>query len=112
LPVAAIGLVAIGLTTVFAIVWGAAFEAVAFETVAFAAVFAVLSGIGLLLFFEDFVAWALTAARVSLGEVRAELLVALRPAAAAFLEDLLVLFLPLRDLCDTACARNYHAPVR
>src|SRR5665213_111956 len=93
----------------------ATFGAGAFETVAFAAVFAVLFGIALLLFFEDFAAVALAAARVSfrwvsLGEVRTRLLVALRLAAAAFLEPLETLF--LRVFCDTACARNCHAPVR
>jgi hypothetical protein len=88
---------------------GATFEAVAFDTVAFAAVFAVLFGIELLLFFEDFAAEALAAFRVSLGEVRARLLVAPRLTAAAFLETLEALF--LRVFCDTACARNCHAPV-
>jgi hypothetical protein len=88
----------------------ATFEAVAFEPVAFAAVFAVLFGIALLLFFEDFAAEALVTFRVSLGEVRARPLVALRLAAAAFLEPLETLF--LRVFCDTACARNCHAPVR
>jgi hypothetical protein len=88
----------------------ATFEAVAFEPVAFAAVFAVLFGIALLLFFEDFGAEALVAFRVSLREARARLLVALRLAAAAFLEPLEALF--LRVFCDTACARNCHAPVR
>jgi hypothetical protein len=39
---------------------------VAFEPVAFAAVFAVLLGIELLLFFEDFAAEAFLAVRVSL----------------------------------------------
>jgi hypothetical protein len=85
----------------------ATFEAVAFEPVAFAAVFAVLFGIELLLFFEDFAAEALAAFRVS----RARLLVAPRPTtAAAFLEAFEVLF--VRVFCDTACARNCHAPVR
>jgi hypothetical protein len=93
-----------------AAVLGATFEAVAFEPVAFAAVLAVLFGIALLLFFEDFAAAAFTADRVSLGEVRARLLVAPRLAAAAFLEPLETLF--LRVFCDTACARNCHAPVR
>src|SRR6267154_276471 len=56
------------LATVFgAVVFGAVleatFEAGAFEPVAFAAVFAVLFGIALLLFFEDFAADALLAAR-------------------------------------------------
>jgi hypothetical protein len=85
----------------------ATFEAVAFEPVAFAAVFAVLFGIALLLFFEDFAAEALLAVRVSF---RARLLVPPRLAAAAFLEPLEALF--LRVFCDTACARNCHAPVR
>src|SRR5580658_6748915 len=55
------GLAATGLATGFgaAALGGATFEAVAFETVAFAAVFAVLFGIALLLFFEDLVAGAL-----------------------------------------------------
>src|SRR5882757_1053526 len=76
-------------TTVFGAteVLGAAFEAVAFDTVAFAAVFAVLLGIALLLFLEDLAAEALVLAfRVSLREVRARLLVALRVTAAAFFE--------------------------
>jgi hypothetical protein len=76
----------------------------------FAAVFAVLLGIALLLFFEDFAAAALVAVRVSFTEARARLLVALRLAAAAFFEPLETLF--LRVFCDTACARNCHAPVR
>ena len=102
-----------------AAVFGATFEAVAFEPVAFAAVLAVLFGIALLLFFEDFAAVALAAARVSLEvsleEVRARLLVALRLAAVAFLEALELVALEtlfLRVFCDTACARNCHAPVR
>jgi hypothetical protein len=89
---------------------GATFEAEVFEPVAFAAVFAVLFGIALLLFFEDFAAEALVAFRVSLGEDRTRLLVAPRLAAADFLESLEALF--LRVFCDTACARNCHAPVR
>jgi hypothetical protein len=83
-----------------------AFEAVAFEPVAFAAVLAVLAvllGIALLLFLEDFAADAFR-------EVRARLLVALRLAVAAFLEGLEAPF--LRVFCDTACARNCHAPIR
>jgi hypothetical protein len=98
----------------------AAFEAVAFEPAAFAEVLAVLLGIALLLFFEDFAAVALAALRGSLREallrealfreVLARLLVALRLAAAAFLEPLEALF--LRVFCDTACARNRRAPVR
>jgi hypothetical protein len=89
---------------------GATFEAEAFEPVAFAAVFAVLFGIALLLFFEDFAAEALVAFRVSLGEERTRLLDAPRLPAADFLEPLEALF--LRVFCDTACARNCHAPVR
>jgi hypothetical protein len=85
----------------------ATFEAVAFEPVAFAAVFAVLSGIELLLFFEDFVAAAFLA---SFTGALARPLVALRLAAAAFFEVFEALF--LRVFCDTACARNCHAPVR
>ena len=89
---------------------GATFEAVAFEPVAFAAVFAVLFGISLLLFLEDFAAVALAAVRVSFREVPERLLVPLRLTAVAFLETLEALF--LRVFCDTACARNCHAPVR
>jgi hypothetical protein len=89
---------------------GATFEAVAFEPVAFAAVFAVLFGIALLLFFEDFATAALLAFRSSLTDDAARLLVALRLAAAAFFELFETLF--LRVFCDTACARNCHAPVR
>jgi hypothetical protein len=94
---------------------GAAFEAVAFEPAAFAEVFAVLLGIALLLFFEDFAAVALVAFRGSLREALlrealARPLVTLRLAAAAFLEPLEALF--LRVFCDTACARNRRAPVR
>ena len=89
------------------------FEAVAFEPVAFAAVFAVLFGIALLLFFEDFAAEALVAVRALLTEVRARLLVAPRLAADAFFEVLVeVLGELLRVFCDTACARNRRAPVR
>ena len=76
------------------------FEAVVFEPVAFATVLAVLFGIALLLFLEDFAADAFR-------EVRARLLVAPRLAAAAFLEALEALF--LRVFCDTACARYCHA---
>ena len=109
---AALGATALGATCfgATAAILGATFEAVAFEPVAFAAVFAVLFGIALLLFFEDLAAEALDAFRVSLREVRARLLVAPRSAAAAFLEPLEALF--LRVFCDTACARNCHAPVR
>jgi hypothetical protein len=104
-----------GLTATFATVFGAVlagatFEAVGFEPVAFAAVFAVLFGIALLLFFEDLAAEALDAFRVSLREDRTRLLVAPRLAAAAPFGLLEALF--LRVFCDTACARNCHAPVR
>ena len=85
----------------------ATFEAVAFEAVAFAAVFAVLSGIALLLFFEDFVAAAFLA---SFTGALARPLVALRLTGAAFFTVFAALF--LRVFCDTACARNCHAPVR
>ena len=99
----------------FGAVFGAAFEpeafeAAGFEPVAFAAVLAVLFGIALLLFFEDFPAVALEAFRVSLRDVRARRLVAPRLTAAAFFDTLEALF--LRVFCDTACARNCHAPVR
>jgi hypothetical protein len=87
---------------------GATFEALVFETVAFAAVLAVLFGIALLLFFEDFAAEALLAVRVSFKEARTRLLVAPRRAAAAFLEPLEALF--LRVFCDTACARELPRP--
>jgi hypothetical protein len=99
---------ALGFTAFAAILEAATFEAVAFEPVAFATVFAVLLGIEFLLFFEDFAAEALAAFRVS--EARARLFVALRVTAAVFLEAFEVLF--LRVFCDTACARNCHAPVR
>jgi len=59
------------------------------------------------LFFEDFVATAFLA---SFTEALARPLVALRLAAAAFFEVFETLF--LRVFCDTACARNCHAPVR
>src|SRR5664279_4801616 len=72
---------------------GATFEAVAFEPVAFAAVFAVLFGIALLLFFEDFAAAALLTFRSSLTDARTRLLVAPRLAAATFLETFETLFL-------------------
>jgi hypothetical protein len=86
-------------------VFAVAFEAEVFEPAAFATVLAVLDGIALLLFFEDFAAVAgLPADRVT----RARLLDALRLAAAAFFDGLEVLF--LRVFCDTACARNCHAP--
>jgi hypothetical protein len=102
-------LLATGLAAVFGAVTGglaagfaATFEAVAFEPVAFAAVFAVLFGIALLLFFEDFAAEAFAAFRVLLTGARPRLLLALRVGAAAFLEEALF----LRVFCDTACARN------
>ena len=91
----------------FGALLGATFEAEGFEPVAFAAVFAVLSGIELLLFFEDFVAAAFLA---SFTDALARPLVALRLAGAAFFEVFETLF--LRVFCDTACARNCHAPVR
>ena len=97
------------MAAVFAAVLGANFEAEAFEPVAFAAVLAVLFGIALLLFFEDLAAEALLADRLALEAGRARLLVALRLAAAAFFETFEALF--LRVFCDTACARNCHAPV-
>jgi len=80
-------------TGVFGAVLAATFEAVAFEPAAFAADFAVLLGIALLLFFEDFAAAALLADRVSLIDTRARLFDALRLAAAAFFESFEVLFL-------------------
>jgi hypothetical protein len=85
----------------------ATFDAVVFEPVAFAAVLAVFSGIALLLFFEDFVAATFLA---TFTVALARPLVALRLAGAAFLVVLEALF--LRVFCDTACARNCHAPVR
>jgi hypothetical protein len=89
----------------------ATFEAVAFEPVAFAAVFAVLFGIELLLLFEDLAAEALVVFRESFADAGARPLDAPRlVAAAAFFEAFEVLF--VRVFCDTACARNYHAPVR
>jgi hypothetical protein len=69
-----------------------------------------LFGIALLLFFEDLAAEAFAAVRVSFTDARARLLVAPRLTAAAFLVTLEALF--LRVFCDTACARNCHAPVR
>ncbi|MGB8398563.1 hypothetical protein, partial [Bradyrhizobium sp.] len=94
-------------------VLAATFEALVFEPVAFAAVLAVLFGIELLLFFEDFVAEAFRAVfadAFSFTEVLARPLIAPDRATAAFFEVLDALF--LRVFCDTACARNYHAPVR
>jgi hypothetical protein len=61
-----IGGVLIGGVLIGGVLAGATFEAEGFEPVAFAAVFAVLFGIALLLFFEDFAAEALVAFRVSL----------------------------------------------
>src|SRR3984893_1770861 len=107
---AGFGAVLIGAVLIGGVLAGATFEAEGFEPVAFAAVFAVLFGIALLLFFEDFAAGALAAFRVSLREDRTRLLVAPRLPAADFLESLEALF--LRVFCDTACARNCHAPVR
>src|SRR5882757_10047036 len=74
----ATGLAATGfaatLATVFgAILEGATLAAGVFEPVAFAAVLAVLFGIALLLFLEDFAAVALLAFRVSLREDRTRL---------------------------------------
>jgi hypothetical protein len=78
---------------------------VAFEPAAFAAVLAVLFGIALLLFFEDFAAAAFLA---SFTDDLARPLDALRLAAAAFF----VFFeaLVLRVFCDTACARKLPRP--
>ena len=93
---------------VFAAVFEAgAFEAGVLEPVAFAAVFAVFFGIELLLFLEDFAA---EAALPPVREFRPRLLDAPRLAEAAFLDGFKVLV--LRVFCDTACARNCHAPVR
>jgi hypothetical protein len=101
------------LAELFAVVFEVGFETACFEAVlepdAFAPVFAVLFGIALLLFFEDLAAEVLAAVRVSLTGARARLLLALRLGAVAFLETLEALF--LRVFCDTACARNCHAPV-
>jgi hypothetical protein len=80
-----------------------------FAAVAFAAVLAVFSGIALLLFLVDLAAEAFAAARISFTGVRARPLETLRLAAAAFFVLLEALF--LRVFCDTACARNCHAPV-
>jgi hypothetical protein len=66
--------------------------------------------IALLLFLEDFEAEAFAADRESLIDTLARLFDALRLPAAAFFESFEVLF--LRVFCDTACARNCHAPVR
>src|ERR1700692_913688 len=88
-----------------AAVLGAIFEAVVFEPVAFAAVLADLSGITLLLLFEDFAAATL---RASFGETLARPLGALRATTAAFFDVLEALF--LRVFCDTACARKLPRP--
>src|ERR1700733_13565384 len=107
---------ALGATAFGAGLWAAGleaatFEAAAFEPVAFAAVFAVLFGIELLLFLEDLAAEALVVFRESFADAGARPLDAPRlVAAAAFLEAFEVLF--VRVFCDTACARNCHAPVR
>jgi hypothetical protein len=82
-------------------------EAEFFAPVAFAPVLVAFGGIALLLFFEDLAA---VVALAALRDVRARLLEALRLPAAPFFEVLEVLF--LRVFCDTACARNCHAPVR
>jgi hypothetical protein len=92
--------------TDLAAVLEATFEAVAFEPVAFAAVFAVLCGIELLLFLEDLA----EALAFLVSELRARFFDAPRLTAAAFRVALEVL--DLRVFCDTACARNCHAPVR
>jgi hypothetical protein len=98
---------AFGAEALAAVLEAATFEAVAFATVAFAAVFAVLFGIALLLFFEDLAAEALltgvlAAFRGSFTEVRTRPFVAPRLTADAFREPLEILF--LRVFCDTACA--------
>ena len=101
---------AAGFTGAFgaAILW-AVFAAGALAAGAFAAGFADLCCISLL-FLEDFAAdAALWAALVSLAGARARLLDALRCDAAAFFVSLEALV--LRVFCDTACARNCHAPV-
>jgi len=61
------------------------------------------------LFLEDLEAEAFVAVRASLTDDLARLLDALRLAAATFFEFFEEL--ALRDFCDTACARNCHAPV-
>ena len=88
-------------------VLGAVLAAGALAAGAFAAGFAVLCCISLL-FFEDLVADA--ALWAALAGARARLLDALRWDAAVFLVSLEAL--GLRVFCDTACARNCHAPVR
>jgi hypothetical protein len=62
-----------------------------------------------LLFFEDFAAEAFATRLLSLREALAWVLVALRLDATVFFDPLETLF--LRVFCDTACARNCHAPV-
>jgi hypothetical protein len=80
---------------------------VVFEPVAFAAVLGVVLGIELLLFFEGLAADALA----FFAEAWARPLDAPRlMVAAAFFEAFEELF--VRVFCDTACARNCHAPVR
>jgi hypothetical protein len=83
----------------------AALDSTDFDSTALAEVFAVLLGIELLLFLEDFAAAGLAAAafaavRVALAGGRTRPLVALRLAAGAFFAALEILF--LRVFCDTA----------
>ena len=98
-------------TAVFgaALAGAATLVAAVFAAGAFATVLAVFWDIELLLFLEDLEAEAFVAARVSLTDDLARLLDALRLAAATFFEFFEEL--ALRDFCDTACARNCHAPV-
>jgi len=82
------------LAAVLATDFGAVLEAATFEssglrTRRFRGSFCSLVCIALLLFFEDFAAEALVAIRADLREARPRLLVALRLAAAAFLEVVL-----------------------
>jgi hypothetical protein len=108
---------AAGRAAAFGAVFAAVFEAGAFETgvleadvlepVAFATVFAVFFGIELLLFLEDFAAEAALPAE---REFRPRPFDVPRPAEAVFRDAFKVLV--LRVFCDTACARNCHAPVR
>ena len=106
------GLVTTGLAAAFGAALAAAFDAAVLATVAFAAGLAADLCCISLLFLEDFAAeTAFLAVRVFLRDARVRLLVALRLlAAAAFLVVLEALV--LRVFCDTACARNCHAPVR
>jgi hypothetical protein len=112
---AAFGADALGAAAGFAVTFAAAvfaavtLAAASFADVCWAEVLAVFSGIALLLFLVDLAADAFAAARVSLTGVRARPLDALRLAAAAFLVLFEALF--LRVFCDTAFARNCHAPV-